>query len=51
MDNMEQTLAKIRDTLPRMWYAFYQGSVAAGFTTVQLILSGKTWKYLNEGDG
>ena len=28
---LDQTLAVARDTIPRHWWALYQGSLAAGF--------------------
>lgn len=31
----EQLLADLRDSLPRMWYGIYQGSVDVGFTPLQ----------------
>lgn len=32
---MEQELAKMRDTLPRIWWALYVGCTEAGFTQEQ----------------
>lgn len=33
--NLDQQLAELRDTLPRMWWAMYQGAIDAGFTEKQ----------------
>ena len=32
---LEQELANIRDTLPHLWWALYQGCVSAGFGELQ----------------
>jgi hypothetical protein len=35
MDNHDQDLAQVRDTLPRLWWAIYSGSITAGFSREQ----------------
>jgi hypothetical protein len=40
---LEQGLASIRDTIPRMWFAYYQGSVAAGFSPEQAFILLQTY--------
>lgn len=43
MDDISQNLAAVRDSMPRLWYALYQGSLAAGFDRTQAFNLVQTW--------
>lgn len=44
MDNkFEQDMAKLRDTLPRIWWAIYSGCIETGFTPSESIALTQTW--------
>ena len=42
-DDTSQRMAAIRDGMPRMWHALYQGALAAGFDKTQAMNLVQTW--------
>jgi hypothetical protein len=40
---MEQDMAQVRDTMPRLWKALYQGAIDQGFTREVALLLLQTW--------
>ncbi len=42
-NEMDQQLANVRDTLPRFWYALYQGNRVAGFNNDQALILLQTY--------
>lgn len=40
---VEQGLAVMRDTLPRMWKSLYDGGLAAGFDPATALIMVQTW--------
>ena len=45
--DLDQALAEARDSVPRVWWALYQGAVEAGFEPVVAIALVKTWIMAN----
>ena len=43
MNQREQDLANLRDGLPRLWHALYQGNLSAGFDERQAFVLLQTW--------
>jgi hypothetical protein len=43
MSDDEQKLAAIRDSIPRLWWSIYQGTLAAGFNHLEAFALLQTW--------